>query len=103
VERLLAIRRHDRQGGPVPAGPSTERLVIALPDEAPRGLDPISRLELRQQDGGQQVRRQVAGAEVGPRVLVNLAAEEAAAVRPSSLMIRAPPSPQLKFLVSWKL
>ena len=57
----------------------------------------------------------VRGADVDPGVLVDLAAKEAAAVgalladdlgaldQRGSLMSSAPPSPQMKFFVSWKL
>ncbi len=71
---------------------------------------------LRPEEGGGDLAGQVGRADVDPGVLVHLAAEELAAVRalladdlgaldeaPRSLMSSAPPSPEMMFLVSWKL
>ena len=78
---------------------------------------PVQMLELPIKVGGQQVRRDERRAHVDPGVLVDLAPEEAGAVRcpsragsrparrhqGSSGRTSAPPSPQVMFLVSWKL
>src|SRR5687768_8946042 len=52
----------------------------ALAHAVARGLARGRAIELRDQDGGEHVARQVARAEVDPGVLVDLAAEEAGAV-----------------------
>ncbi len=54
--------------------------MYSLPDRLAGGFESRSRLQLRQQEGRQDIGRQVAGADVHPGVLVHLAAEEAAAV-----------------------
>ena len=82
---------------------------------APR-LDRGQLVELRVEDGGQDVGEHVAAALGHPGVLVHLAAQERAAVgalladdlrarAPTSGSRRAsaPPSPQVTFFVSWKL
>ena len=74
-----------------------------------------SRSSWAEQQRGRHVAHEVGGAEVDPRVLVDLAADEPRAVgalllqdlgpldQRSSLISSAPPSPHDTFLVSWKL
>ena len=81
VIRLLAVRRNDGQAHAMVGGPALELGVVPGPDSPPRGLHPLARFELRVEKGRQHVRRQIAGPHVDPGVLVDLAAEEPAAVR----------------------
>ena len=82
VRVVLGALRHDR---PVDEPRALERLeggVVGVPDRHPRGVDLRDALELggeqRRADVGEQKRR----AEVDPRVVIDVAAREAAAVGP---------------------
>src|SRR5690242_16583557 len=61
-------------------GPIAKAGVVALPDLLAPALDLLARLELPEENGREQVRREIAGADVHPRVFVDQAAEETAAV-----------------------
>ncbi len=77
VMRLLAVRRNRGQHDVVLPRPSSRKTgPVALPDGAPLGLDPLARLQLREQEGGEQFRRKPRRTDVHPGVLVHVAAEE---------------------------
>src|SRR5438094_2605305 len=80
VKRLLAMYWDDRQANRVRGGPLAKVAGIGLPDRLAALLDGFGRFQLRQQVGGQQVGRQIARADVDPRVLIDLAPEELRAV-----------------------
>src|SRR5438128_1763658 len=61
-------------------GPVAQLRVVPLPDAPPLRLNLGARLQLRVKEGGEQVRGEIARAQVDPGVLVHLAAKEAAAV-----------------------
>src|SRR6185312_5984384 len=82
VERLLAVRGNRGQGHAVLGGPRAEAAGIAFPDARAASLDVAPALELRAQERRLQIGHQEARADVDPGVLVDLAAEEAAAVGP---------------------
>ena len=61
-------------------GPIRQMLAVEVPDLLAVALDLLALFQLGQQEGCQDVRRQVARADIHPGVLVHLAAEETAAV-----------------------
>jgi len=81
VPGLLAMRRDHRQADAARCRPVAQAGLVGVPDLAPPGLDALRGFKLGTQERGQQLRREVAGADVHPGVLVDLPAEEAAAIR----------------------
>ncbi len=61
-------------------GPGGKFVCIGVPDALADGLDMRVGLELRQEEGCQEIGGQVAGADIHPGVFIYLAAEEAAAI-----------------------
>ena len=80
VRVVPAVRGHDRPAQQAACLERRERRVVALPDREPRGRDALGLLELRGEERGDDLARQVRRADVDPGVLVDLAAEELRAV-----------------------
>ena len=117
VVGLLAVRRHDRQAHALPRRPSRR----GSRRSAPRcgGASPGSRsrrFELGVQERGQHVRQADSSSRRRPRCTCrpgrgrsgcgwcpSRAGSRRARRSAGSLISSAPPSPQVKFLVSWKL
>src|SRR5207302_9188964 len=82
VEGLFVVVGHRGKADAVLAGPARQLLSVTVPDRSPALLDALPSLQLGAEDRRQQVGREEAGAEVGPGVLVDLAAEEPGPVGP---------------------
>ena len=80
VVSLFAVFRHVRKLHFVSHRPIFEVFIVEAPNPLAMGLDLFSVFQLGIQKRGQDIRRQVGGANVYPGVLVHLAAEEAAAI-----------------------
>src|SRR5688572_12171306 len=78
----IAVFWHARQGRAAPGCPLGELRSVAGPENPSPSLDIAGAFQLRAQDCGVQLRRQVTRADVYPGVLLGLAAEEGGAVRP---------------------
>src|ERR1019366_7054601 len=80
MERLRDVRRDVRKQNVVTRGPFAKRLVITRPDPLPSSLNLRPTFELRKQEGGEDVRGQVARPDVHPSVFVDLASKESASI-----------------------
>ena len=81
VVGLLAVRGHEWKLHATISCPVLQSLIVVLPYLASPGLYPVLLFELGIQEGGENVRGQVARTHIYPGVLVYLTAEEAACDR----------------------
>src|ERR1700686_4722482 len=77
---LLTLRRHYRKADGMIFRPLSEVVEVKVPRVLPARLYGFPRLELRVQEGGEEIGRQVTGSHIDPRIFINLAAEETATV-----------------------
>src|SRR5215467_9545569 len=83
VEKMIsgiAVGRHLRQAHAVSLCPGGEPLLIARKDASAPGLNILVVLELSQEEGREELRGQITRPDVHRSVLVDLTAEESAAV-----------------------
>src|SRR5271170_2898325 len=81
VISLLALGgNHGQANVVIFLGHALQMPPVVFPESTPLALDFLSALQLRQQERGQQVGRQITGPDIHPSVLIDLTAEELAAV-----------------------
>src|SRR3954463_4072859 len=78
---LLRVGRDSRKTDTGANCPVAQACFIAVPDPLAKAANLMIFFKLRKQERRQQIRGQIAGADVHPSVLVYLAAIEAASIR----------------------
>ena len=115
MKGLSAIRWNTRKPDRILLSPGIQLRPVIFPDPLAAFLNVLARFELSQEKSGKQVRRQITGSHIHPTIFVYQAAKELVTI--GALLANdfrafdvagivnddAPPSPHVKFLVSWKL
>src|SRR5580700_3012237 len=79
---MFAFLGNDWQPDALLGRPVLEMNIIVLPDSGSRGLHLLPGFQLGVENRRQNVGRQIAGSDIHPRVLIDLAPEETAAIGP---------------------
>src|SRR5512132_3090250 len=82
VVSLFAFGWDNREPHAVCFGPRSQLARVGFPNLSSPRLNLIAVLELRLEKRREQVRRQITGSDIYPRVLVHFAAEKSASIGP---------------------